>query len=245
MVGPSLRTLLWPALLFACAAPAHAGQPPAAPSASRFSAPSATLLLQPAGGGACTVRWDGQTIGQTALLDRAVALVRARIEALGGPQAIDEGNMPLVRLEAPADAPWSCLAPTLGALERAGFAVVALRHAQAADAADTFAHFLQPGSDGDLPPSVVLRFGPGAPVAPGQLGPLLTSLGRAHGAGDAPPNQFVVVPDATSRFGALFTIIEDAARQGVDTTFARCAGAAGTLAEIRCPPPPPGSAVPG
>lgn len=201
-------------------------------AANAIPAPSATLSLEATGASDCNVRWNGQHVGQDQLLAQSVRLIESRVRQAGGPQAMTEDNIPLLRIEAPPEAPWSCLAPTLNTLGRAGFASVALRPNQVPAAADEIAHFpLLLGDDSDSPPSAILIFGPdrgmtwnGEAIGPGELRTRVAGLGRERSlpGHHVPANQFVVVPEAGTRLAALVTLIHDAAGLGVETVLSNC-----------------------
>jgi hypothetical protein len=200
--------------------------------AKAVPAPSATLSLEVTGAGHCNVRWNGRPVTQDQLLDQGVGLIESRVRQAGGPQAMTEDNIPLLRVETPDEGTWACLAPTYQTLRRSGFASVALRAARIPEAADEIAHFPLPPDDGsDSAPSAILLFGRdrtmawnGAVIQPGELRTRLAAFRRERRLPDhdGPAAPLVVVPDASTQLAALLALIHDAHELGIETVLSNC-----------------------
>ena len=72
--------------------------------------------------GQCEVYWDLTRMNAQQLLDRAVDDLTTKVEALGGPQAITEENMPEVHIRGDINTPYRCIGGAIYAMQRAGYA---------------------------------------------------------------------------------------------------------------------------
>ena len=136
-------------LLAACgAAPANQSDesPRAAAPTGGPGQPAANISVVRAGS-ACVPRWNGEALSVEGLRERGAAEVRWRLATLRTPTNVESADFPHVRLEAPADALWPCLEPTVTALRRAGFGGLLLRPSTGGERPDLRAPFLTYGPD--------------------------------------------------------------------------------------------------
>jgi hypothetical protein len=189
-------------------------------------APAATVSVAARGGG-CYFRWNGAPATGEHIYQRGRALLENAILRLGGTAYLTAENIPFLRLEAAPETAWSCIAPALFAMQRAGYASVALRLAGAAPQPDQIAQFTLMSDEPGSPPSVVVEIGADgrltwnrSVIERGALGP------RARAAGPLPPNGFAVIAAPRTRFAALYETLRTVGQAGVEPTLAGCRGAA-------------------
>ena len=207
--------------------------------------PVATIALASAGGNDCSARWDGAAVTQDAILQRGVAVLEEAIRAVGGVANITEQNLPFVRVEAPPAMAYTCLGPTLGTLQRSGFAWIVLRPAGGGgpDARVDFVIPNMPPPPIDLGPTAVI--GRGSLVyheEPSNLAAIQADL-RALSRDEVPPpeatatdvpppvtsapNGFVVEVARDVPFGELHALARVVAEAGQTATLYSCAGPLG------------------
>ena len=80
-------------------------------------------------GGECRVYWNTTPIDSTELVDRAVDKLKAEIDALGGPAAIESGNvdpddLPEVHIRGDINTPYRCIGGAIYQMQSAGFSKV-------------------------------------------------------------------------------------------------------------------------
>lgn len=80
-------------------------------------------------GGDCRVYWNVTPIDSTELVDRAVEKLEAEIEVLGGPAAIEAGevapeDLPEVHIRGDVNTPYRCIGGAIYQMQLAGFSKV-------------------------------------------------------------------------------------------------------------------------
>lgn len=207
--------------------------------------PAATIAIVPGQGTDCTAQWDGEAVTPERLRERGMAVLQEGIERIGGVRRLTEENIPFVRLEAPAEAPWSCVAPTLESIRRTGFAHVALAPAGGA-APDQRVHFLiEIPQSAESRPSVVVEMAREGGLTWNGAAIDLDGFGarvRARGGDVAPPGDFVVIPSGATRFAELHALLQVAGRARAEVALGGCRGLGGgrpVQASLTCLPPRP------
>ena len=71
--------------------------------------------------GRCQVYWNLTLMNSTQLLQRAADELQARVNALGGPQNVNEDNMPEAHIRADIDTPYRCVGGAIFTMQRAGY----------------------------------------------------------------------------------------------------------------------------
>ena len=74
--------------------------------------------------GECEVYWNLQKVTNEELLERAVKKLEDQIKAVGGPDNINEENMPEAHIRGDVDTPYKCIGGAVFTMQRAGFARV-------------------------------------------------------------------------------------------------------------------------
>ena len=72
--------------------------------------------------GHCQVYWNLTQMNSTQLLQRAADELQARVNALGGPQNVNEDNMPEAHIRADINTPYRCVGGAIFTMQRAGYA---------------------------------------------------------------------------------------------------------------------------
>jgi len=75
--------------------------------------------------GQCEVYWDLTRVNSQQLLERADAELRRQVEAVGGPQNINEENMPEVHIRGDINTPYRCIGGAIFTMQRVGYARIA------------------------------------------------------------------------------------------------------------------------
>ena len=83
-----------------------------------------SLSVRAAPNGSCEVYWNLTKVDSSDLLDRAVKKLKAEVERVGGPQNINEDNMPEAHIRADVNTPYRCVGGVVYNMQRAGFARV-------------------------------------------------------------------------------------------------------------------------
>jgi biopolymer transport protein ExbD len=74
--------------------------------------------------GSCGVYWQLQKVTSDQLLDMAAKKLKAEVDKLGGPQAVNEENMPEAHIRGDINTPYKCIGGAVFTMQRAGFARV-------------------------------------------------------------------------------------------------------------------------
>ncbi len=222
------------ALLSACSPPGSKNDPQPDGSAPQANGPAATISVASGPEGNCTAKWDGVELSQAAIRERATQLLMARIEAIGGPAAITQDNLPFLRVEAAPAMRWPCAGQILASLQHAGYAEALLRPTGARDGPDQRLHL----PVGSVAANSIHLFpvGPGGAIKQdGQLHdrPALRDFARANSAGG--PDDFSIAPTADASFGDVYQTLIDLRVSGAGVMLAAPAQASAETA----PPPPP------
>jgi biopolymer transport protein ExbD len=80
-----------------------------------------SLTVRNGPGGACEVYWGMQKVNQKDLLKRAYDKLVAQIKAVGGPQNINEDNMPEAHIRGDVNTQYKCIGATIITMQQAGF----------------------------------------------------------------------------------------------------------------------------
>jgi len=183
----------------------------------------AVVAVSAAPGGECAMRLDGRPVTRDALVEALATRLQAAIAALGGIQAVNFDNLPEVRIEAASAMPYACISRALGNIEDTGAASIVLRVADDNKNGDVPADlFLSTAST--YPPTSVIELGPDDSIQWNRRAAdreTYRAWLREVG-GEQAPNDFVLVPLATTRFGMIHELILDARRAGVRTTLSSC-----------------------
>lgn len=171
--------------------------------------PAAVISADSIGRSACSLRWNGDSVTNDAVLERSVELLEKFISRVGLDN-VTEDNLPYLRLEAGAHVPYSCIGPALRTIQRAGFTYVILREA-GSEAGDGRAHFFVDGAMPEgKPPLAIIRVGPADRLMWDRtridLIKLAQFLDVAEAMDDA-LNGLVVAPSADVEFGALLAVM--------------------------------------
>jgi biopolymer transport protein ExbD len=83
-----------------------------------------SLSVRGGPGGSCEVYWNLQKVTNEELLERAVKKLEDQIKAVGGPDNINEENMPEAHIRGDVDTPYKCIGGAVFTMQRAGFARV-------------------------------------------------------------------------------------------------------------------------
>jgi biopolymer transport protein ExbD len=79
-----------------------------------------TVRADPAGH--CQVYWNLTLMNSATLLQHAADELQARVNALGGPQNVNEDNMPEAHIRADINTPYRCVGGAIFTMQRAGYA---------------------------------------------------------------------------------------------------------------------------
>jgi len=71
--------------------------------------------------GECEVYWDLTRMTSQTLLDRAANTLQQQVDALGGPAAITEDNIPEVHIRGDINTPYRCIGGAIAVMQRAGY----------------------------------------------------------------------------------------------------------------------------
>jgi len=74
--------------------------------------------------GSCGVYWGMTKVNSQDLLDRSVKKLKAAVDAAGGPDNLNEENMPEAHIRADINTPYKCVGGAIFTMQRAGFARV-------------------------------------------------------------------------------------------------------------------------
>ena len=202
-------------LAVACAASPIAGAA-AAVSQALFDPmpPAATVTI----GGDCRARWNGEPVADEQILDRSVAVLEAGIESIGGVENVTEHNIPYLRLEAPPETPWRCLAPALLEMQRSGMAWVDLH--------DQRANFAWGGQERSEPPVYIELQADGRLAWNRQPVDADALRGRVRDMGDDAriPDNLVLFVGAEAAFGEVHQLLRTLNDAGGVATLAICGG---------------------
>lgn len=179
-------------------------------------------------GSDCYFRWNGAPATGEQIFQRGRVLLEDAIQRMGGTDYLTGENIPFLRLEAAPETPWSCIAPALFAMQRAGYASVALRLAGAAPQPDQIAQFTLMPQEPDGRPSVVVEVDADGGLTWNRAAIDRGTLGaRARALAQPPlPNDFAVIAGPRTRFAALYETLRLVGQAGVEPTLAGCRGAA-------------------
>jgi len=207
--------MLAAALLAAGACSPFGGAEPANEAAAgpdREAGELALVSIVRAPDGSCTVRWDGQPVADSAVQERAVRVLEALIQQLGGPQNLT--TMPKVVLEAPQDAPYTCFRSPIDQLASAGFAEIALRFAGRGPGADRIIRVPFPSASQPLRPFATFDLRAdgsvhmdGHPLDPAQLRERLVNTAVAPEDLGLVDGSVLVHVDPTATFAALHQLV--------------------------------------
>jgi biopolymer transport protein ExbD len=75
--------------------------------------------------GSCGVYWGMTKVNSQDLLDRAVKKLKAAVDAVGGPDNLNEENMPEAHIRSDVNTQYRCVGGAIFTMQRAGFARVA------------------------------------------------------------------------------------------------------------------------
>lgn len=234
-------TFLVLAVLGACSPSGSSNEAQVDGTLATASGPAATISLASDNPANCTAKWDGVELSQAALGNRAQQLVFSRIEAIGGPAAITQDNLPYLRVEAPAAMRWPCAGQILAILQHAGFAEALLRPTGVRDGPDQRLQ-LPIGSDAANPTHLFPVNADGAVKQDGQPHdrPALREFARANSAGG--PDDFSIAPTPDASFGAVYQTLVDLRVSGAGVMLANPSASAETA--IPAPPTAFGGAEP-
>ena len=152
MVRSLLGLLILGAACAADAAQPSAGDPAPAPVEMAPHA-AASLGIRPDG---CQALWNADPVTPDEILARSVAMLEQAIDRIGGPQYATEENIPYLSLDAPPEASWECMGPSLHTVQRSGMIKLELRGAFVFFAMNAFgpaadrADFVAVGANGRL-----------------------------------------------------------------------------------------------
>jgi biopolymer transport protein ExbD len=79
------------------------------------------LTVRGGPGGQCEVYWNLTRLNSTQLLQRAADELQHRVDALGGPQNVNEDNMPEAHIRADIATPYRCVGGAVFTMQRAGY----------------------------------------------------------------------------------------------------------------------------
>jgi hypothetical protein len=216
---------------FAACAPRGAGNETGNAVEVNAGQPEATLSVAAAQGGVCAMRWDGTAVTSEQARARGTAVLEAAIARLGGIENITEDNLPYVRLEAPSGAALPCVAPALGALQRAGFPKIALRPAGGRPVSDAIAMLLFDEEGREVRPSTIVALGAGGGMTlngqPVDLAGLSARAPAGAPSGETfdergPPGDFVIAMSAEATFGAAYEALRTAGHSGGEVWLTGC-----------------------
>ncbi|MEO1170044.1 MAG: hypothetical protein AAFW97_15170 [Pseudomonadota bacterium] len=174
--------------------------------------------------GNCSYSWDGQTITPDGILGRSVVVVGDAINAQGGAGNMPEEDLPIIRFEADADAPFHCTSIAIGTIRATGFTGGTLR--VVGTDRDVNVLFEVAGFEGNPPRTVTAMDEAGAITVTGR--PVaLTDLGREI---VAPPDMdpimgagtLFLLPSADTRFGQVLEAADTVFQSGGRATLASC-----------------------
>ncbi|WP_299327459.1 hypothetical protein [Parasphingopyxis sp.] len=184
----------------------------------------AATIVSSGGPDSCAYTWDGQTITPDGILGRAVVVVGDAIQTNDGVNNMTEEDLPLIRFEADADAPFHCTSIAIGTIRATGFTGGTLRAAGTEQ--DVNILFEVAGFEGNPPRTVAAMDGAGAitvtgrPVALADLGREIVAtpdMGQIVGAGT-----LFLLPSADTPFGQVLEAADTVFQSGGRATLASC-----------------------
>lgn len=217
------RCLIFVTALAASCSPSGEGNA----SATGASGPEPTAVVTAAsrGAGDCSYLWNGEPATEQKILDKSVVAIFHAIEDVGGIEKLTEEAMPLLRLKAAPDVPYSCTGPALRQFERAGLLTVLLKPAGAPDQRANF--FMDPPPEG---PFAIVRLGKQGMSWDGRPIDRAGLLERVRAEGmNRPPVELVVAPAEDSSYLALHDALATMKQGGMEATVSGCAGTSGPV----------------
>ena len=220
------------------------GGPEAGTRTASAAAPNITIAA--AGPNGCEARWEGQTVTPAEIKQRSIALLEQAIDGIGGRQNITMDNLPVPRVEAPADLGFACADTILFALQDAGMFTIMIRPV----GGGTSVSLDFPLDTGAPPPPVptVLGIGAGgrltwnnAPIDAAGLATQLGSMGSTTpsepGEMEPPPGGLELRVAREATFGQVYELLRTAGRYHL-RPFVYLPSAAAGPATPAAPPPP-------
>ena len=142
----------------------------------------------------CTFAWNGEPMSADGLAARAIVVMGDAIDQNGGVYNMVEDDLPIIRFEAVADAPFYCTSIAVGVVRSTGYTGGTLRTAGSNGEVNIL--FEIPGGEGN-PPRVVTALGENGEIRVSGRDVTLEDLG----------NEIVAVPgDTISGAGTLFLL---------------------------------------
>ena len=83
-----------------------------------------SLSVKGDGAGGCEVYWNLQRVNSEELLEMAVKKLEDQIAAVGGPENLNDENMPEAHIRGDVNTPYKCIGGAVFTMQRAGFARV-------------------------------------------------------------------------------------------------------------------------
>lgn len=171
----------------------------------------------------CTFAWDGQPITPDGIIGRAVVVVSDAIDENGGVYNMEEDDLPILRFEAAADAPFHCTSIALGVARATGFPGGTLR--TTGSDVEVNILFEIPGGEGN-PPRIVTALGENDEIRVSGRDVRLEDLGSEIVAvpGDTitGTGTLFLFPSANTRFDRVQAAADVVFRAGGRATLASC-----------------------
>lgn len=184
----------------------------------------AATIVSSGGPDDCSFTWDGEPITPDGIIGRSVVVVSDAVDANGGVENMVEEDLPIIRFEADADAPFHCTSFAIGAIRATGFTGGTLRIAETRQ--DVNVLFEVAGIVGNPQRTVAALDDAGAisvygrPVALADLGSEIVAQpnhGEIFGAGT-----LFLLPSANTAFGQVFAAADAIFQSGGRATLASC-----------------------
>ena len=208
-----------------------------------------TISIAAAGSSGCEARWDGQPVTPAQITERGGEMLRRAVEGIGGAQNINDDNLPVLNVEAPAELGFACADTILVAIQRAGMFGVKIRPTggQAPIPLDF------PLDTGAPPPPVptVLGIGAGGRMTwngdsidaaglAAQLGGIGSTAPSEGGEPEAPPGGLEVRVAREATFGQVYDLLLTTRRYHLRPfVYLPSSGAAPSPGATPPPPMPP------
>ncbi|WP_442623872.1 hypothetical protein [Parasphingopyxis sp.] len=184
----------------------------------------AATIVSAGGPDDCSFTWDGEPISPDGIIGRSVVVVGDAIQANDGVANMTEEDLPLIRFEADADAPYHCTSIAIGTIRAAGFTGGTLRAAGTDREVNVL--FEVAGFEGNPRRTVTAMDGTGAitvtgrPVALADLGREIVAtpdMGSIVGAGT-----LFLLPAGDTPFGQVLDAADTVFQNGGRATLASC-----------------------
>ena len=219
------RRLIFVTLLAVSCSPSGGGnQSSAVPAASEERL---VLTAASSEAGACSYRWNGESVAEEAILGKVMTEIEGAIERAGGIEKIVDQTMPLIHLEAAPDTPYACTGPALRQLGRAGMVNVVVRPDGASGMKVKFP--IDPSATG---PFTIIRVNRDGMSWEGQAIDQTGLRERVRAESlNRPPVELAVAPADDSTFRGLYEALAAVKQGEMEAVLSGCAGTAGPVRE--------------